>query len=66
MKNFLLALKNTFIFNLYSLLSLYLFACLNQKTFSINEWSTVCLDYVCGTGCIVVILSFIINNEKFS
>jgi hypothetical protein len=66
MKKFLLVLKNTSLFNLYSLLSLYLFACLSQKTLNINAWNADCLDYVCGTGCVVFIVSFLINNEKFN
>lgn len=65
MKKFLFKSKDILLFNLLFLTALYLFACLDQKTFNINNWSNTCLHYVSSAGFITFIVYLLINDKIF-
>lgn len=50
-----------FIFNLIALLTLYLFASFNQRTFNINLWSTICINYVSILGYLIFIVFLLVE-----
>lgn len=50
-----------FIFNLIALLTLYLFASFNQRTFNINLWSTICINYVSISGYLIFIVFLLVE-----